>query len=460
MSKIKLNVKDMTQGSPYKLILAFSIPLLIGNVFQQLYNMVDSIVVGNYVGDKALAAVGTGFPIIFMLSSMFMGIGMGATVMVSQFYGAKDFDNIKKTVSTIYTAMMIAVLPLTVAGILLAKPLLTLMKVPDDGTLSMAITYMIVIFIGTICTLGFNINAGILQGLGDSKTSLLFLAIAAVINIILDILFTVFLEMGVFGVALATIIAQFVAWIFGIFFINKHYDFIHIKIFSFTFDMDLFKRAMKIGVPAGIQQTLFSLGMMFMQSLVNSYGSSFMAGFNGANKIDTFAFMPIQSFTTAVTTYVGQNVGAGKIDRVKSGIKSGLILSISVSVVIGAIIYPLSGFIMRMFGDNPEMISSGVSYLHQLLPFYALLAILFIYCSVLRGAGESIIPMISSFVSLWIARVPTAYLLAYFFGKDYMFYSYPIGWALGIIIAYGYYKTGKWKSKCVINTPMPSSQEV
>ena len=210
---------DMTVGSPYRLILIFSLPLLVGNIFQQLYNMVDSIVVGNLVGEKALAAVGTGFPIIFMLSSLFMGIGVGATIMISQFYGAKDMQRVKDTVGTIYTAIMIGILPLTVLGIVLADPLLRLMQVPDDGTLEMARVYMIVIFVGIIGNLGFNINAGILQGLGDSRTSLLFLMIATVINIVLDLLFTASFHMGVFGVALATIIAQIFSWIFGIVFI-------------------------------------------------------------------------------------------------------------------------------------------------------------------------------------------------------------------------------------------------
>lgn len=444
-------VTDMTEGSPYRLIFMFSIPLLIGNVFQQLYNMVDSIVVGNYVGESALAAVGTGFPIIFMLSSLFMGIGIGATVMISQFYGARNFEKIKNTISTIYTALLVGSVPLTVLGIFISKPLLMLMNVPTEGgTLDMATTYMIVIFIGTICSLGFNVNAGILQGLGDSRTSLLFLLIATIVNIVLDIVFTVFFGMGVMGVALATIIAQFISWVFGIYYINKHYDFIHIRPFKFHFEKDLFKEAMKLGLPAGIQNALFSIGIMFMNSLVNSYGPTFMAGFNGANKIDSFAFMPIQSFTTAITTYVGQNVGAGRIDRVKHGTKAGLILSIGCSIAIGAILYPLSGVIMRMFGQSPAMISAGVSYLHQVLPFYSLLSISFIYSSVLRGAGESIIPMISSFISLWIARIPAAYLMAHFFGQDFIFYSYPIGWVFGIVIAYGYYRTGRWKNKSII----------
>lgn len=447
-----VSMLDMTNGSPYRLIIAFSIPLLIGNVFQQLYNMVDSIVVGNFVGEQALAAVGTGFPIIFMLSSLFMGIGMGATVLISQFYGANDMERVKDTVSTIYTAMMIGIVPLMVIGIIFAKPLLILMKVPDDGTLEQATVYMVITFIGIIGVMGYNINAGILQGLGDSKTSLLFLAIACGINIVLDLLFVLVFSWGVLGVALATIIAQISSWIFGISFINRHYHFIHIRVFHFHFNKQLFFKAFKIGIPAGIQQMLFSIGIMVMQTLVNGYGSTFMAGFNGANKIDSFAFMPIQSFTTAITTYTGQNVGAGNYDRVKKGTKAGLVLSIACSIVIGAVLYPLSGTLMKMFSQTPDVIASGVSYLHCVLPFYSFLAISFIYSSVMRGAGESIIPMISSFVALWLARIPAAYLIAEFWGKDYIFLSYVVGWLFGIAISGIYYYTGKWKNKSLVAT--------
>ncbi len=450
MKKSLSGVTDMTFGNPYKLILIFSIPLLIGNVFQQLYNMVDSIVVGNFVGEKALAAVGTGFPIIFMLSSLFIGVGLGATIIISQYYGAKDMENIENTINTVYTAMMIGSVPLTIIGIVFSGPLLRLMNVPDDGTLAMAKIYIIVIFAGMISNLGFNINSGILQGLGDSRTSLLFLLIATIVNIVLDLVFTIAFGWGVFGVAFATVIAQFCSWIFGIFYINKNYTFIHIQVFKFKFNKELFGKAMKLGIPSGLQQALFSIGIMIMQALVNSYGSSFIAGFNGANKIDTFAFMPIQSFATAITTYVGQNVGASQLERVKNGTKAGLVLSVTSSVVIGAAIYPLSTLLMRMFNQNPDVISSGVAYLHCVLPFYLLLALLFILNAVLRGAGEMTIPMVSTFVSLWLARVPVAYWIAGVWGKEYIYYSYAIGWLIGLIITFVYYKTGRWKNKSII----------
>ena len=452
---------DMTEGSPYRLIFLFSIPLLIGNILQQLYNMVDSIIVGNIVGAKALAAVGTGFPVIFMLSSLFMGIGTGATIMVSQYFGAKDYEKLQNTVSTIYKAMLIGIVPLSVIGVVLSRPLLILMQVPDDGTLEMATTYMIVVFIGMIGMMGYNVNAGILQGLGDSRTSLIFLAIATVINIVLDLLFTAGIRMGVFGVALATIIAQIISWLFGVFYIQKKYSIIKINFRHLKFDRVLFKQALKLGIPSGIQQMCFSIGIMVMQALVNSYGSTFMAGFNGANKIDSFAFMPVQSFSIAVTTYTGQNIGAHRLDRVKHGTRAALVLSVVTCLVIGGILYPLSAWFMRMFSQDADVIESGVWYLQSVLPFYVLLAAGFIYSSTLRGAGEMMVPLISSLIGLWIVRVPAAYLLAYFFGKEYIYYSYGIGWVFGFIIPWVAYMRGKWKDKCIVgNGPSPEDEAI
>lgn len=457
--KKRVSATDMTNGSPYRLILIFSIPLLIGNIFQQLYNMVDSIVVGNFIGEKALAAVGTGFPVIFMMSSLFIGIGTGASVMVSQYFGARMYDKVDETVNTIYTALMVAILPLTIIGVCISGPLLRLINTPNDGTLQMAETYMIVIFIGIIGNLGYNINAGILQGLGDSRTSLLFLLIASIINTVLDLVFTLVFHMGVMGVALATIIAQLVSWLFGIFFINRHYDFIHIDVRKHFFDKVLFAQAMKLGIPSGIQQALFSVGILVMQSLVNSYGSAFMAGFNGANKIDTFAFMPVQSFATAVTSYTGQNIGAGKMDRIRHGIRASIFLSCLVCIVLGGFVYFTSDLMMRLFSQNQAVIDSGVAYLHCVLPFYCLLAISFMFNSVLRGAGEMVVPMVSSMISLWLARVPAAYFFANMWGGETMYYSYAVGWALGILISGGWYFSGRWKNKGILRHPEPELPE-
>lgn len=444
----------MTTGSPSKLLIAFSLPLLVGNIFQQLYNLVDSVVVGNYVGKTALAGVGTSFPIIFMSTSLFMGIGIGATIMIAQYYGAGDVDKVKKTVSTLYTAVMIGAIPLTLIFILLCEPLLKLMLVPAD-TYQEAYTYIFIIFLGMIASIGFNINSGILQGLGDSKTPLLFLAIACGINIVLDLVFVLVFSWGVAGVAIATVTAQFFSWVFGIFYINKKYPEIHINPFGFKFDRHLFGQAIRLGIPAGVQQAVFSLGIMVLQSLVNSFGSNFMAGFNGANKIDTFAFMPIQTFSIAVTTYVGQNIGAGRYDRVKQGARITLMLSIVCSFLIGALLMLTGPFFMRMFSPDAAVIQAGMAYLYRILPFSAILSVLFILNGVMRGAGEMIVPVITTVISLLIVRVPSAYLIAHLWGQDNIFFSYAIGWIFGAIISGSYYLSGRWKNKTVIKKAMP-----
>lgn len=448
MAKGELRSKniDMTEGSTAKLILAFSFPLLLGNVFQQLYNMVDSVVVGNYVGKQALAAVGTGFPIIFMLSSLFMGIGIGATILISQFYGARDFENLGKTAHSMYTALAIISIPLALIGIAICGPILKLMNVPED-TFDMARTYIMIVFVGIIGSLGFNINSGILQGLGDSKSSLLFLSVACAVNIVLDILFVVGFSWGVAGVALATIIAQMVSFLFGTVYINKKYEFLQLSLLKFEFDKNLFIKTVKLGIPAAIQQAIFSVGVMSLQALVNSYGSDFMAGYNAATKIDSFAFMPIQSFSTAVTTFVGQNIGAGKMDRVRHGTRSTVIISVVFAIVIGVVLYLAGPICLRMFSSDEVVIESGMAYLVRILPFYFMLSVLFTLNSVLRGAGQTIVPMLSSILGLWLARIPAAYIFAAVFGRDNLFFCYAAGWAVGIVITGSYYFFGKWREK-------------
>lgn len=440
---------DMTQGSPTKLIVAFSLPLLAGNVLQQMYNMVDSMVVGKFVGTGALAAVSTGFPIIFLLTSLFIGLAMGATIMIAQYIGAQDQTSVAETVNTIYSSMMIIFIPLTVLGLLVTTPLLHLIRVPAD-VMPEARTYCLVVFAGLIGGLGYNVNTGIMQGLGDSKTPLMFLAIACVINIVLDLAFVLILPWGVFGVALATIIAQGCSWIFGIFYINKKYSFLHINLLSIRIDKRLLKQVVRLGVPSGIQQCQFSIAIMFMQALVNSFDTTFIAGFGAANKIDSFAFMPIQSFSTAITTYVGQNIGAGRLDRVKKGVNSTLILSIVTCIAITAVVLPLSRPMLSLFDSTPAVLDVGQAYLFRVLGPMFILAVQFTLSSTLRGAGAAVVPMVTAIISLWAARVPFAYLLAYTLGPNEMFWSYAIGWTLGLSITLVVYLRGKWKDKCVV----------
>lgn len=438
-------INTMTEGNAFKIILAFAFPMLIGNVFQQLYNMVDSIVVGNYVGKIALAAVGTGFPIIFLMSALFIGIGIGATILISQFIGAGDIDNVRKTSQTIYTAMILSAIPISIIGIVFCQPILLLINTPPN-VLPMAKQYMLVIFAGMIGSFGFNINAGILQGFGDSKSSLLFLAIATVINIVLDLLFVIVFNWGVRGVAIATIIAQASSWVFGMIYMKRKYEILNFQITKFYFDKEIFKKILKLGLPTGIQQALFSVGIMSMQSIVNGYGSDFMAGFNAANKIDTFAFMPIQSFANAVTTFTGQNIGAGRLDRVHKGTVAAITMSLIISAL-ALVVIPLGPFILKMFSSDPAVIDAGMIYLSNVMPLFLLLAIVFTLNAVIRGAGESVIPMIGSLISIWLGRIPAAYYIAANIGKEYLFYSYGVGWVLWLLISGPYYLSGRWKAK-------------
>ncbi len=440
---------DMTQGSPTRLIVAFSLPLLLGNVLQQLYNMVDSIVVGNFVGSTALAAVSTGFPLIFMLSSLFIGLGMGATVIIAQYIGAGDRDAVKRTVNTIYSALLIIFIPLTLLGLLITTPLLHITKVNAD-VYPEARIYCLTVFAGIIGGLGYNVNAGIMQGLGDSKTPLIFLAIASVVNIILDLVFVLVFQLGVFGVALATILAQFCSWIFGIFYINKKYDFIHIRFFQIKIDQYLLRQVVRLGVPSGIQQCQFSVAILFMQALINVQGTAFIAGFAAANKIDSFAFMPIQSFAAAITTYVGQNLGAGRMDRVQKGVRSCLLVGTATCIAITAIVLPLRVPLLSLFNQEPEVIRAGEAYLLRVLGPMFVLAVHFVLNGVLRGAGATMVPMVSSIISLWAARVPAAYLLCAAFGPENIYWSYLIGWLIGLAITLVVYLRGRWKDKCVV----------
>lgn len=443
MAKLNTSI-DMTQGSPYRLFLRFMVPLLIGNIMQQLYNLVDTIVVGNVLGETALAAVGSGFPFMFLLVALFIGFGMGAMIVVSQLFGRKDHANLQKLLETIYRVLLIAAVPITVIGFFCAEPVLRLMQVHDPDTLHQATLYLRVVFLGLLGMLGFNLNAGFLQGIGDSLSSLLFLSIATVVNIILDLLFTMVLPLGVLGVAIATSIAQTVSWIYGIFYINYKYKEYRINLFKLRFDKTLLVRCAKLGLPASVQQLLYAIGNMIMQSVVNSNGKIFTAGFVTSNRVDTFVFLPILSMATAITTYVGQNVGCHDMRRVKGGIKSGLILMVSMSFAIGWLIWLLRVPALSLFNRKPEVIQTGLYYLDATLPFYSVLGLMYGLNAVFQGVGQTLVPMISASVSQCIARAIIILILVTAFGRTALYYAYPLSWVVGSGISLFYYKFGGW----------------
>ncbi|MGI5173062.1 MATE family efflux transporter [Treponema sp. OMZ 840] len=438
---------DMTTGNPAKLITRFALPLLLGNVLQQTYNIVDSIVVGNFIGAEALAAVGNSGIVIFLLVSMFAGVGMGAVILVSQFFGSKQHEKLRTAIDTIYIGMLAASILITAAGIATARPFLRFMHTPEGPTMEMSATYIRTLLLGTALSFGYNINGAILQGIGDSKSSLLFLSIATLVNIVLDLLFVAVFDMGVFGVALATVIAQGVSFVFGVWYINRKIKIFRLFSRRMRFDYRIFMQSFQIGLPAGIQNVLFCVGTIVLQRLVNGYGPAFMAGYSATNKIDMFVFMPIVSFANAVTTYVGQNIGAKNLGRVKEGVRSTIVISVGISIVMSIFVTLFGRHLLMAFTQDTDVLKTGEEFIKRLMPGYFLLAIIFTLNSAVRGAGESIIPMLSSLISLLVARIPLAYLFDYFGGRYNMFWCYGAGWLVGTLIIGPYYLSGRWKRK-------------
>lgn len=436
--------RDMTVGSPAGHILYFALPLLAGSLLQQLYNMVDSWVVGRYVGDAALAAVGVGFPVLTMFSSLFIGLSNGGTVVIAQFFGAGKMDRVRDAADTIYAAFLLSIVPLTALALLAVGPILRLLQV-EASAYDEAYLYLMVVCGGLIGSVGYNLNAGILGGLGNSRSTLLFLTVASVMNIILDLVLVLSCGLGVLGVALGTIIAQAFSWLFGVVYINLRYPEISLGFRPRRFDRELFKQIMGIGLPAGMQMSLVALGAMVVMGKINSYGKEFTAGYNVGFRLDQLAFLPIQSLSSAVISFVGQNVGAKKPDRVRRGIRITVAMSAFWAVLMAAAMMPFSEPLVAFFSDTPAVVHAGAVYLNCIMPFYFMFAVMFCLNNAMRGAGDSVFPMVNVILSLILIRVPAVYWLANRFGPDYMYYGMAVGWTVGLTLSVAWYCSGRWK---------------
>jgi len=447
-------MKDLTKGNETTQIIIFALPMLVGNVFQQFYNMVDSWVVGQFVGTTALAAVGASFPILFLMVALVMGFGMGSNVLIAQYYGAKDMNRVRAVIDTTYLVLFWMGIGLTVIGLLFAKPILVLLRVPAD-VMPQALTYLRIIFSGLLFTFGYNGVGAILRGLGDSMTPLYMLIAATLLNVILDLVSVLVLHMGVAGVAWATIIAQAASFIGSLIYLNRAHEFLKTDFMHLHFDKELFFLSLKIGLPSGIQQALVAKGMMFMTAVVNGFGSIVMAGFSAASRIDSFVGMPSMNISMALSTFVGQNLGAGKPERVKKGYRSALLIAMSITLVLMVVLLIFGKPLVSIFTSDQEVIAVGARYLRVIAPFYIAFTMMFITNGVIRGAGETIVPMISTLFAMWLVRVPSAVLFSSIWGEMGIWWAMPTGWLFGMIIAYSYYKTGRWKNKVVVK-PSPA----
>ena len=440
-------VQDMTVGKPIFNLAAFAVPLLIGNIAQQMYNTVDSIIVGKYVGDSALAAVGAASPILNLMLLLFMGISTGAGIIVAQYYGARRSDELSKAVGTSLVLTLIASVIIMIIGPIITPPLMKLLGTPADVH-DMAVDYLTIICVGIIGTGYYNICSGILRGMGDSFTPLIYLCVACVLNIFLDILFVAGFGMAAAGVALATVIAQIISAALCLLRLKKMKDVVQIDRETLKLDREMTRDTIRLGLPSGLTQMIFSLASIVVQSLTNSFGTSVIACSVVVMRVDGFAMMPNFTFGMAMTTFVGQNVGARRMDRVKEGVRDGMIAGLIIAVVLVAAILVFGEGLMRMFTSTEEVVSLGVHMMQILAVGYVAMGVTQSLSGVMRGAGDTMTPMWISIITTVIIRTPLAYLLAYLTNSpDSLFISLLISWVMGAVLTAIMYRRGAWKKK-------------
>lgn len=445
---------DMTTGQPWKKIAIFTIPMIIGNIAQQLYSTVDSIVVGRYVGDNALAAVGSAGPIFNLLLVLFMGISVGASIMVAQYFGAKDKESLSKAIGNCITLTGIASIIIMVVGALTIRPLLVLLKTPDS-IIDWCYSYLMIQLLGIAGVAYYNILCGVLRGLGDSLSALIYLLVTTVLNIILDLVFVTKLNMGVAGAALATIIAQAVSAVLCLRKLFNMKDVFHLGIHHLKPTKLHAGKMIKLGLPSGLTQAIFSMAMIVVQSLTNSFGEMVIAASVIIMRVDGFAMMPNFSFGTAMTTYSGQNIGAKRIDRIEKGAKQGTLIAAGTSAFITMLLLIFGKYLMAIFTTTTELVNLSANMMKILAVGYIAMAITQSLSGIIRGAGDTLTPMWISFVTTIIIRIPLAYGIAYFTKSPELpngsykclYISLLTSWVLGAIITTIFYIKGSWKKK-------------
>jgi putative MATE family efflux protein len=451
-------MKDFTVGKEARLILQFSVPLVLGNICQNLYNVVDSIIVGRFLGKEALGAVGASFPIIFALISLVIGVGSGASTVVSQYFGARKIDEVKRTIDTIFIFFLGSSVIITILGITFSRHIFQLIGLPDD-IIPEAVSYLNVYLLGMFFFFGFAGISSILRGLGDAKTPLYFMIVATINNVLFDLLFVVVFKWGIEGAAIATILSEGGAFITAAIYLNRKHPIINLSFRKFSFDRDIFKSCMRIGLPTGFQQSFIAVGMMAIMSIVNGFGTNAVAAYSAAMRVDSFVKMPAITFSSALSTFVGQNLGAFQEQRAKTGLRATLLFSTIYCVIISLAIILFGGHVMSLFTTDPEVIKIGQDYLVIVSSFYLLFSVMFSFTGFLRGAGATLVPMISTFTALYLIRIPAATLLSRMIGVNGIWWAEPMGTFVGMLILLWYFRSGKWKGKVVIRKAASEPKE-
>lgn len=447
----------MTVGEPWKQIVRFTVPMLIGNIAQQLYNTVDSIVVGQYVGDNALAAVGSAMPILNLLLVLFIGISMGASIMVAQYFGAKQKEELSYTVGNCILLTAIAVVIIMVLSLFLVHPLLKLLNTPDS-IIGWCYSYLMIMFLGSVGCAYYNILSGILRGLGDAFSALVYLLISTVLNIGLDLLFVAKFGMGVSGVAWATVIAQTVSALLCFLRMTKMTDIFDLKFRYIKWNKKYARKIVKLGLPSGLTQAIFSMAMVVVQSLTNSFGEMFISANVIVMRVDGFAMLPNFSFGTAMTTYAGQNIGAGAFDRVKKGAKQGTLVAVLTTTTLTSLILIFGKQLMGIFTNTAELVELSRNMMGIIAAGYIAMAVTQSLSGVMRGVGDTMTPMWISLFTTIVVRVPVAYGIAYITRseafpngrQECIFISLLCSWLIGALVTTIFYLKGSWKKKCLV----------
>lgn len=450
MAVPRKKTRDMTQGVIWKHLLAFALPLMVGNLFQQLYNTVDSIVVGQFVSKQALAAVGSTTSIINMLVGFFSGVSVGAGVVISQRFGAKDPEGVHKAVHTTVSLTLIIGIVGTLVGIFLAPIMLTLMKTPQDVFVE-AKAYLQIYFGGISGLMLYNMGSGILRAVGDSRRPLYFLIFSSCVNIVLDLLFVLVFHMGVEGVALATIIAQFASAALIYLTLYRTHDVHRFQPSKLRIYPAMVKNIVRVGLPAGLQQALTSFSNVFVQSYINSFGTNCVAGWSCYHRIDQFILLPMQSISMASTTFVGQNIGHRDLERTEKGIRTAVTLSIVVTGILITLVCIFCVPLIKIFNADPAVLEYGKNFIRMISPFYLIICFNQIYAGALRGAGDAKAPMIFMLFSFVLFRQIYLAVGTQFPALNNPWFvglGYPAGWAMCSTLQLLYYYKSKWRERC------------
>ena len=452
--KIKERNTDLTKGKVWKVIVRFALPLLIGNLLQQLYNVTDSVIVGQFLGKEALAAVSASFFIYYFIISFVIGVGSGTSVVISQLFGAKQFQKVQLAFSSFFIFMLVGVVILSIAGIIFAEPVFRLTNTPEE-VIPQAVAYFRIYIGGTFLFVTFNSIISILRGVGESVRPMIFILITTILNILLDLLFILVFKWGIEGAARATVIAQGIGMCVALAYVNNTHPLLSIKKQDMLFDGKLFKESLKIGLPTSVQQCAIALGLIALLGIVNSFGTNTLTAYGAAGKIDTIITQAILTLSGALAAFCGQNIGAGRLDRVKKGLRFTMYANIVLGLLTFAAVYLFGDAMMRIFTNDADVIVIGKEYLLIICGFFIVHGALNVYNGALRGAGDTLFPMVTSIVCLWIIRIPLAYSLSSWLGRSGIWWAIVASITIGLIVTFIYYKTGIWKRRCIIKDTSP-----